>query len=458
MKATPWGEAKFSPLDAIPKRDSEDLRIIMNLSYPHDQSSVNSAMDKNVYLGKLISLRYPTIEDLVRLIYRKGRGCLLFKRDLWKCYRQIYMDPGFIHLLGFVVQGKFYFDVVLTMGLRIACYICQRITNALMFLYKRLSYEGINYLDDLGGAEVRRRAWEAYCTLGRLLQQLGIWEAVGKATPPTEIMTFLGIRCNSMEFTLEITEDRLLEIMQLVEVWLKKQSATLKEVQSLAGKLNFVCTTVRSGRVFLTRILNFLRLFHGKSGRRLLDADIKMDLRWWHLFLKDFNGVSMFPELRWSRPDSVISTDSCLSGCGGWAQGDYFHCKFPSFICSQGLAINELECLAVVVAVRIWLPKLENRNVLMYCDNETTVQVINRGVARNKFSQACLQELVWLTARNNTWVKMCYLAGSLNRISDNLSRFHLDYKYQLGFKRETEGWRKQQMVVRPQDFQFGHDW
>ena len=176
-------EARFSPLDAIPKKDSQDLRIIMNLSFPEQGGSVNSAVNKNSYLGKDTDLKYPGIDDLVRLIQKK-KSCLLFKRDLSKCYRQILMDPGIIHVLGFTFKGKYYFDVVLTMGLRIACYICQRITNALMYIYYKQNYEGINYLDDLGAAEVRRLAWAAFLALGKLLKDLGIWEAENKASPP----------------------------------------------------------------------------------------------------------------------------------------------------------------------------------------------------------------------------------------------------------------------------------
>ena len=42
FEENPFGEeACFSPLDAIPKKDSDDLRIIMNLSYPFEQDSVN---------------------------------------------------------------------------------------------------------------------------------------------------------------------------------------------------------------------------------------------------------------------------------------------------------------------------------------------------------------------------------------------------------------------------------
>ena len=170
FKDNPLGkEAVFSPLDAIPKKDSSDLWVIMNLSFPHDGSAVNAGMNKDVYWGSPTNLVYPNVEDLVKLIKKKGHGSLLFKWDLLKCYRQIFMDPGSIFLLGFTVAGYMYFDVVLTMGLRIACYICQHITNALMFIYNRLDYEGIDYLDDLGGAETWARAWEVYWCLGKLL-------------------------------------------------------------------------------------------------------------------------------------------------------------------------------------------------------------------------------------------------------------------------------------------------
>ena len=377
----------------------------MNLSFPDDESSVNAAIDKDSYLGESTDLSYPGIDVLVRLIRRKGRGCLLFKKDLWKCYRQIYMDPGSILWLGFVVDNKHYFDVVLSMGLRIVCYIAQRISNALIYLYKRLSFEGINYLDDLGGAEVRRLANRAFQALGQLLDSLWIREAENKACPPATVMIFLGIRCDTVAFTLTVTQDRLIEINDLVKFWQNKELATPREVQSLAGKLNFVCYTVRSGRVFVARILRFLRSFGGQPGRRRVTRDLKLDVAWWGKFLKEFNGVAMFPETRWLPPDAVISTDSCLTGCGGWAQGEYFHACFPDSVLNKNITINKLECLAIVVAVRLWSSKLVNRNLLLFCDNSSSVQIVNHGNARNEFSQACLRELVWITAKNNIWIK-----------------------------------------------------
>ena len=452
-------EAKFSPLDAIPKRDSSDLRVIMNLSYPHDDSAVNAGLDKDYYLGEEIKLRYPSMEDLVRIIRKKGRGALLFKRDLFKCYRFIYMDPGSIHLLGFVVDKQVFFDVVLSMGLKVACLICQKITDALMYIYRKLSFEGVNYLDDLGGAEVRRRAWEAFRTLGWILEQLGIRESKSKAAPPSTVMTFLGVTCNSETFMLSITPERLEEILQLVAKWLDRSSASLHDVQSLAGKLNFVCFTVRSGRVFVARILAFLRQFKGKPGIKELSEEIRADLRWWNVFLKDFNGVTMFPETRWIAPDKLISTDSCLSGCGGWSEGEYFHCDFPAEILSiEGITINELECLAVVIAIKVWKKRIVNKNLIMQCDNLSTCQVINKGNAKNAFTQKCLREVVWVTAKNNTWVKMQFVPGVSNRFSDLLSRWNLDSKYKEAFFRETEGCRKREIPIFESYFNFDHLW
>ena len=395
FSTSPLPGARFSPLDAIPKKDSVDLRIIMNLSYPHDETSVNAALDKDKFLGRDIDLKYPSLWNLVEIIKKKGKGSLLFKRDLKKFYRQVGMDLGVIHLLGFSVRGDLYVDVVLSMGLRIACYIAQHISDAIMFLYRKMSYEGVNYIDDLGGCEVTFRVEDAFALLGELLNRLGIWEAVDKASPPATVMTFLGVLCNSENFTLQITLERMEEIRNLMDLWLNKQWALLKEVQSLAGKINFVCYTVHCGRVFLVHILQFLHSFEGKPGRRKVDAETRKDVRWWKKFLHQFNGISMFPHNRWSPPDFNISTDSCLSGLGGWSHGSYFHGRFPEHIANNtDLTINELECLAVVVAVKLWANRFVNANLLMFCDNSSTVEVINGGRAKHWFTQTCLRELV----------------------------------------------------------------
>ena len=72
-------------------------------------------------------------------------------------------------------------------------------------------------------------------------------------------MVFLGGLFNTNKMTMEVTPERLLEIRSMIKTWLIKHEASLKEIQQLLGKLNFIESCVRSSRVFVYRILNWLR-------------------------------------------------------------------------------------------------------------------------------------------------------------------------------------------------------
>lgn len=60
-----------------------------------------------------------TYDIQVLIVLKKEKGCLMFKRDLKRAYREIPIDPGNMIL-----------DRVLSMGLRSAAQICQRITSS----------------------------------------------------------------------------------------------------------------------------------------------------------------------------------------------------------------------------------------------------------------------------------------------------------------------------------------
>jgi hypothetical protein len=57
----------------------------------------------------------------------------------------------------------------LPLGLRSSAQICQRITTSITFMYFKLGYMMVNYLDDFGGAETNEKGWKVYETLGELL-------------------------------------------------------------------------------------------------------------------------------------------------------------------------------------------------------------------------------------------------------------------------------------------------
>ena len=74
----PFGEAaRFSPMNTRAKRDSQERRIILDLSHPKGKS-VNSGINKDVYRGEPVSLRLPGVDALVDIILKKGKACLIF--------------------------------------------------------------------------------------------------------------------------------------------------------------------------------------------------------------------------------------------------------------------------------------------------------------------------------------------------------------------------------------------
>ena len=171
----------------------------------------------------------------------------------------------------------------------------------------------------------------------------------------------------------------------------------------------------------------------------------------------------MIHEPTWKPVDSVISTDACLSGIGGYANGEYFHSIIPSaFLEDPDVHINELECLAVVVAVKTWCTQLNRFNLVLYCDNEATVSVINRGRARNKFTQNCLREITYLAGLHHFQLQVEHVSGANNRVSDFLSRWHLGDNYRTLFFNEVAArgdCAKLKHIMLPDNiFEFEHDW
>ena len=113
-----------------------------------------------------------------------------------------------------------------------------------------------------------------------------------------------------MSCTLSITKERLDEISSLVEDWLIRSKCTLKELQSLLGKLHFVNTCVRPGRLFVSRLLTWLKTFGGQNV-----SNVKLDLVWWSKFLIIYNGVSMMFLKDFSTPDCILSCLLDVADC-----------------------------------------------------------------------------------------------------------------------------------------------
>ena len=297
-------------------------------------------------------MTYPGVDNLVRIIIEKGRGCLMWKRDLKRAYRQIPIDPSDYIFLAHSWRCGIYFDLSIPFGLRTGSLATQRTTNAFVYMLRNRGIDCVGYIDDNAGANLPSMAESDFLVAGQLLQRLGLQESQKKSVFPTSNMVFLGVNFDTENLILSVTEDRMREIRSELDNWIRLVPATKKMLQSLLGKLHFIRKCVRSSRVFVSRLLHKLRSLDD-NGIFLIDREVRKDLLWWQCFLPHINGITMLPFIPWSQADEVIATDACLVGGTGTGLGQYFYFAFPSKIletCTKN--ISGLELFVIIIAVK----------------------------------------------------------------------------------------------------------
>ncbi len=413
----------LSPLLTVPKKESTSRRIVMDLSFPPEQS-VNSGIPTDTYLGETYKLRLPGVDALVALVQTFGSGSLLFKKDLRRAYRQLPIDPRDYHFLGYSWNGLIFFDTVFAFGLRTAAMACQRTTNCISFLFAERGFSCTNYIDDFGGCDTPERAFDAFNQLQSLFLELGIESSPEKDSPPATSMIFLGILFDTIAMTLSIPIAKIQELLDRIRQLLRHRQISYHELQSILGLMSFVTACVHPARIFMSALLNGLRgLRHNQH--LVISPEIRADLQWWLQFLVRFNGVSLIPPPDYY-PDALF-TDACLSGVGGHFQDQCFQAQFPTDIPStQPYNINVKELLAIIVALRLWGHRMQGSRILLRSDNMDAVLAINNRRSRSPLIQQCLRVIWYICASYDFDLHAEHIPGYINVAADLLSRWSSD--------------------------------
>ena len=384
------GKVGVSPLSTRPKRDSAERRVIVDLSFPVG-SGVNEGILKDNYLGFSAQLTFPKVDDFAFRIYTLGQGCMMFKVDLSQYFRQLPLNPGDYSLLGYIIDGQIYFDKVLPMGMRSAPYIAQRVTNAIAYIHRQMQFFLLNYVDDFVGAEIKQRIWQAFEALTTLLDELNVDTSSEKMVPPTTRLEFLGITFDSQHMTMEISKQKMSEIIAELNSWLLKTSARRREVELLIGKLQFLAKCIRAGWIFLSRLINWIKGMNRHSNYSITN-EARKDIAWWGKCAEQFNGTSLIWLHKEPAPDRVLATDACLKGYGGICGNQYFRGRFPIHLRKSNIAL--LEILAVMVALKVWWPMLKGCYFWIHVDNEAVAAILNSGASRDEVYRTPCRKLL----------------------------------------------------------------
>ena len=429
FKVSPIPRLCFSPLMSVPKEDTK-RRVIVDFSFPPG-SSVNDGIAKDSYLDFEVEFCLPSVQSMVSRLNELGPGCLLYKRDLKGAFRQFSIDPGDYCFTGVTWNDNAYIDTRLAMGLRSSAYCCQSVTEMLAKIAGKRAHVLV-YLDDFGGAEPRETAFDSFQYLGWLLDHCGLVEAQEKAVAPTTEMDWLGVRFDTVEWTMALKPGKLQELLTWLPKLLKCKRVRKTLLQKVLGSLVWASAVIRAGVVFFNRLLGLLRKLKRPNHSIHFSIEAKKDVAWWLATLGSFKGKSQIPPAVWT-PLVTFSTDASLEGFGMvWgcrALAGLFPLEY------EDMDINKKEMLTVMAAIKHWFSDLANLKVKIFVDNQVCVALLNYGITRSPFLASCLREIQWYLAKYSIELRAEYIPSKQNCLADLCSRAFSDKKHYINFNK-----------------------
>lgn len=407
------------------RKFSGKKRLIIDLSAPHNSSlpSINSLIPLDEF-----SLKYHDIDQAIEMIKIAGRGSWLAKIDITSAFKVMPIHPDFWHLFGVRWHGKFYFAVRLTFGCKSSPKIFDMLSEAVCWILSN-NYaipHLLHLLDDFLVISPPNAIPAAHIhTVQTVFSELGIPIAQEKTMGPATSIEFLGINLDSEKFQASLPKEKIDRIILVSSTLLHNSNCSKRELLSLLGHLNFAMRIIPQGRSFISHLLSLASSVHALEDLISVTQACRDELRLWISFLNQWNGLTFFYNSLVSSPvDIQLFTDAAPStGFGGFYQGRWFASPWPPQLqdFSQSSALFELYPL--VVAAFLWGKEWSASSILVHCDNESTVQCINKGRSHSPALMPMLRRLTWISACDQFIIRAKHVPGSQNQIADSLSRF-----------------------------------
>ena len=101
-------------------------------------------------------MKYSSIDDAVRMIYKLGTNSLLAKCDIKSAFGLLRLSPGDFDLMGLKFKDQYYFDESLPMDAAVSCALFESFSTALhWFVQNQSGCEDIlHYLVNKGNNKI----------------------------------------------------------------------------------------------------------------------------------------------------------------------------------------------------------------------------------------------------------------------------------------------------------------
>ena len=432
-----------SPIGLVPKDKGTKTRLIFHLSYPKSGDSVNSAIPH-----QYCTVKYPDFDDAVLLCLETGKNCGIAKSDMARAFRNV---PLARHCWPYLImkayhpvtkQVYYFVDKCLPFGSSISCKIFQDISDAIAFIVQRRTNKPlVNYLDDFFFVAL----YKAWCDRQvqdflDICHEIQFPVSLEKTFWGTLVLVFLGLLIDTTRQVVCIPVEKINKAMDMIAFFLNKRNkkATVLQFQRLCGSLNFLCKCVIPGRVFLARLYstisgnpNLKQHYHVK-----ISEENRQDLQIWNKFLMHpsvFCRPFMSTIKLTSEDIDMYSDASGKIGFGVYCGTSWCFGRWDeNFIKDKQPSIEYLELYALTVGVLLYLKRFPNKNVCIYCDNESVKHQVNNMSGKDKNSMNLLRLIVLECMIQNIHLEVLYVRTTDNGKADALSRLQFKRFRTLG--------------------------
>lgn len=212
-------------------------------------------------------------------------------------------------------------------------------------------------------------------------------------------------------------------------------TVTLKQLESLIGRLNHAAYVVPLFRHFLTRLRRRLDTGGGPNQTFRLDREELEDAKLWLTFLAIARTGISLNNITLRKPSQLAISDSCPFGMGGFIwSGRAWRLQIPksSILYGDDTANNFLELLAMVVTIWLAIKDCDDRgliheHILGLGDNTSAIGWLyrTRGVKKatryDRSVNFVARKLAIIVTESNHSLASQHCPGDSNVVSDLLS-------------------------------------
>ena len=266
-------------------------------------------------------------------------------------------------------------------------------------------------------------------------------------------MPYLGVEFDTTAMTMSIPPEKLQEVRTEVRLWVKKSTATKKNLQKLLGKLFWVSRCVKHSRVFMGRLLGQLKLTNsvGENKKVKQSSDCMADIQWWDRYLRRFNGVEiMYPadpvmlslDQLLDTPAVVNCGDAQMMGGGSYYVMEYWSRPFPRWLQDPQIPIHIKEFWVVLSSAWLWGEQWRGKVVHIFSDNDAVVDVLVHEKPKNATMQELLREFLFIVCTRGFIPVFRKIGTKENAVADYISRVHDKSETESYFKEKNLPARK----------------